>query len=277
MKLYDMHTHTMFSGDSKADPYDMANAAVTKKLRGICFTDHIDWDYPEDLEITFDVDMSSYLPEMLAVKKSYEDSLDVLIGIELGIQTHIAEALYRFCDMYKQLDFIIGSSHVVNGKDPYYDYYFKGRSEREAYMEYFESVLANIKAFDGFDVYGHIDYIVRYGPEKNKNYTYSEYSDIIDEILRELVSRGKGIEINTAGFRYGLGEPNPCLDILKRYCELGGEIITIGSDAHVPEDVGSGFDKVERILYDAGFKYYSVFKKRKCEQISLEKRYSGNA
>ncbi len=273
MKYYDMHTHTMFSGDSKADPYDMADGAVAKKLKGICFTDHIDWDYPEDLEITFDVDMSSYLPEMLAVKKSYEDSLDVLIGIELGIQTHIAKQLYEFCDTYRQLDFIIGSSHVVNGKDPYYDYYFEGRSEREAYLEYFESVLANIKAFDGFDVYGHIDYIVRYGPEKNKNYTYSAYSDIIDEILRLLISKGKGIEINTAGFKYGLGEPNPCIDILKRYRELGGEIITTGSDAHVPTDIAGDFDRVERILVEAGFEYYSVFKKRKCEMIPLEKRY----
>ena len=98
-------------------------------------------------------------------------------------------------------------------------------------MEYFESILENISAYDGFDVYGHIDYVVRYGPNRNREYSYGRYKDILDEILKKLISMGKGIELNTGGYHYGLGEPNPCTAVIRRYRELGGEIITIGADA----------------------------------------------
>ena len=94
---------------------------------------------------------------------------------------------------------MIGSSHVMHGVDPYYPAYWENHSEEEGYREYFESILENIAAFDGFDVYGHIDYVVRYGPNKNANYSYQKYADIIDEILKALIIKGKGIEINTGG------------------------------------------------------------------------------
>ena len=136
-------------------------------------------------------------------------------------------------------------------------------------MEYFESILENIATDADYDVYGHIDYVVRYGPNKNAKYSYSKYSDIIDEILRRLIAKGKGIEINTAGFKYGLGHPNPTEEIICRYRELGGEIITIGADGHKPEHVAYDFNKVPDILKAAGFKYYTVFKDRKPDFISL--------
>ena len=132
---------------------------------------------------------------------------------------------------------MIGSSHLVHRRDPYFPDYYEGRTEEEAYREYFTSILENLAAFDCFDVYGHIDYVVRYGPNKNQNYSYGKYADILDNILRTLIHKGKGIEINTGGFKYGLGHPNPTEGVLKRYRELGGEIITIGADAHKPEHV----------------------------------------
>ena len=160
-------------------------------------------------------------------------------------------------------DFVIGSSHVVHGIDPYYPHYYDGRSEDEAYREYFESILENLHTNVDFDVYGHIDYVVRYGPNTNKFYSYKKFSDIIDEILRTLISMGKGIEINTGGFKYGLGHPNPTEEIIARYHDLGGEIITMGADAHAPEHVAYAFDKVPEILKNAGFQYYTVFENRK--------------
>ena len=159
---------------------------------------------------------------------------------------------------------------MVHGYDPYFPPFWKTHTEEEGYREYFESILENIRAFDDFDVYGHIDYVVRYGPTRNENYTYARYSDVIDEILRLLIEKGKGIEINTGGFKYGLGHPNPCEEILARYRELGGEIITVGADAHAPEHVGFAFEKVPQILKDAGFTYYTVFRKRKPEFIKIE-------
>ena len=135
--------------------------------------------------------------------------------------------------------------------------------------EYFESILENISAYDGFDVYGHIDYVVRYGPNKNREYSYGRYKDILDEILKKLISMGKGIELNTGGYHYGLGEPNPCTAVIRRYRELGGEIITIGADAHTPDKIACAFDKAASVLEACGFRYYTIFKDRKPEFISL--------
>ena len=134
-------------------------------------------------------------------------------GIEVGLQPHITE-INRKAVTGHPFDFVIGSSHVVHGIDPYYPKYYEGRSEKTAYREYFESILENLNTYSDFDVYGHLDYVVRYGPDRNRFYTYEAYADIIDEILRKLISMGKGIEVNTAGFKYGLGHPNPTEAVL---------------------------------------------------------------
>ena len=136
-------------------------------------------------------------------------------------------------------------------------------------MEYYEATLANIRKLDCFDVYGHIDYIVRYAPNKRENYSILDYKDIIDEILKLLIENGKGIECNTAGFKYGLGVPNPENYVLKRYHELGGEILTIGSDGHKPEHTAYAFDKVPALLESCGIRYYTVFHNRKPIMLPL--------
>lgn len=136
-------------------------------------------------------------------------------------------------------------------------------------MEYFSSILENIRAFDDFDVYGHLDYVVRYSPSRGVSYDYTQYADLIDEILKLLIQKGKGIEINTAGFKYGLSHPNPTEGIIARYRKLGGELVTIGADAHAPEHVAYDFQKVSDILKSAGFSYYTVFSDRKPEMKKL--------
>ena len=123
--------------------------------------------------------------------------------------------------------------------------------------------------FDDVDVYGHIDYVVRYGPNKDKYYSYEDYSDVIDTALSMCIEHGVGIELNTGGLAYGLKHPNPREDVIKRYRELGGEIITVGADAHKPERIAYEFSKAGEILKQCGFKYYTVFKDRKPEFIKL--------
>ena len=265
--LWDTHMHCYYSGDSESAPEDMIKSALSKNLDGICFTDHLDYDYKEEPGF-FDLDLDAYRKEISALQDKYKNILPVNFGIEIGLQPHIVEKNSTVTHSYP-FDFVIGSSHVVHGIDPYYPKYYVGRSEKQAYMEYFESILENISTDADYDVYGHIDYVVRYGPNKNAKYSYSKYSDIIDEILRRLIAKGKGIEINTAGFKYGLGHPNPTEEIICRYRELGGEIITIGADGHKPEHVAYDFNKVPDILKAAGFKYYTVFKDRKPDFISL--------
>lgn len=268
--LWDMHTHTHFSGDSQAAPKDMRNAAKDAGLTGICFTEHLDWDYQKDPEL-FLLDIPGYLDYAKAQAPLWQkDGQDVSVcfGIELGLQPHLAEKHRKLLSEHT-FDFVLGSSHVVSGIDPYYPEYYKGRTEEEAYLEYFSSILENILAFDGFDVYGHLDYVVRYGPNRNQFYSYEKYRDILDEILKALIERGKGIELNTGGFKYGLGHPNPTEEVLKRYRQLGGEIITIGSDAHEPRHVAYAFDRAAAILREAGFSYFTIFKERKPEFLRL--------
>ena len=265
--LWDVHMHSQFSGDSDAPQEDMVMTAMDAGLSGICFTDHLDIDYPDNLA-PFLLDLPNYTASVLALQEKYRDKFPVRLGIELGLQPHLAGLHADILSQYP-FDFVIGSSHVVHGFDPYYPEFYAQRDEKDCYREYFESILENIQAFDGFDVYGHIDYVVRYGPTKNANYDWVQYQDVIDEILKLLIAKGKGIEINTGGFKYGLGHPNPTEGIIQRYRELGGEIITIGADAHAPQHIGYDFKKVPEILKGAGFEYFTVFKERKPEFIKL--------
>lgn len=266
-KLWDMHMHSQFSSDSDAPQEDMILTAMDAGLSGICFTDHLDIDYPDN-PLLFQLDLPNYVASVLALQEKYRDKFPVHLGIELGLQPHLGKLHNDILSQYP-FDFVIGSSHVVHGFDPYFPAFYEGRNEKDCYREYFESILENIHAFDGFDVYGHIDYVVRYGPTKNADYDWKHYQDIIDEVLKLLIEKGKGIEINTGGFKYGLGHPNPTEDIICRYHELGGEIITIGADAHAPQHIGFDFQKVPDILKNAGFDYFTVFKNRKPEFIKL--------
>ena len=129
--------------------------------------------------------------------------------------------------------------------------------------------LENIKKFSNFDVYGHLDYVIRYGATKDADYSYDKYKDILDKILEALLEKEKGLEINTGGLKSGLKDLHPCMDILKRYRALGGEIITVGSDAHNASCIGDSFDRAASVLLECGFQYYTIFDKRVPEFIKL--------
>ena len=269
--LWDCHMHSSFSADYSTLMEDMILKAVSLGLKGICFTEHLDPDYPvvpEPEQPDFSLDIPSYQNTLNDLKEKYCGALDIRFGIELGLQPHLGNFFAELEKAYP-FDFVIGSSHIVHGADPYYPEFFHGRKESDCYMEYFESILENLTFFSEMDVYGHIDYIVRYGPNKNSEYTYRRYQDILDEILRALISKNVGIELNTGGFHYGLGEPNPCTDIIRRYREFGGEIVTVGADAHAPHNIAHSFDKAADILRECGFRYYTVFKERKAEFLPL--------
>ena len=264
----DFHLHTTFSGDGETSMKDMIEHGIALGLKTICFTEHMDFDYDPDCDVDFLLDTKSYYDAFLKHKEIYQDKIELLFGVELGLQTHLAGKHKEYLASYP-FDFVIGSSHLIHGMDPYYPKFFKNRREKECLTEYFQSILENIDAFCEFDVYGHIDYIIRYSPERKDNYSFEEYYELIDKILKKIIALGKGIELNTGGFKYGLGHPNPHENILKRYREFGGEIITVGSDAHTQEYLAHEFPKACEILKDAGFSYYTIFKNRKPEFLRL--------
>lgn len=261
----DCHMHTEFSTDSDAPVRGMIEASLKKGLEEICLTDHYDKDYPEvpDIEGTgFLFDPDEYIRTLSELREEYAGRIAVQTGIEIGLQPHLGE-FYRRLLRNRPFDFVIGSLHLIHGQDPYYGQVFQGRTDEEVYREAFRLTAENLDRTDSFDVLGHIDYVVRYGKEKAKNYSYRKFADEIDVILKKVLYMGKGIELNTGGFKYGLGFCNPHPDIIRRYRELGGEIITVGADAHKPEHIAFDFDKACGILKDCGFRYYTVFRERK--------------
>lgn len=260
----DYHLHSSFSGDSDTPMEEMVLKGISTGLSTMCFTEHLDMDYPcqkpED-EGLFELNTDSYLYELIRLKEKYAGQIRILFGVELGIQPHLRRELAVYAKSY-DFDFIIASSHVCNKKDPYYPAFYEGRTDEEAYREYFSSILDCLKTFGNFDVYGHLDYVVRYGKTKDADYSYDKYKDLLDRILETLLEMEKGIEVNTGAAGYHLKELNPCTDILKRYKALGGEIVTIGSDAHDPAAIGRSFDRAGDVLRECGFRYYTTFEKR---------------
>ena len=267
----DMHMHTWFSTDSEACPRDMADEAVRKGLKTICFTDHFDKDDLEwGEEGIFDVD--AYFVEMQKLQEEYAGKLNIRIGIELGLRTYLKDYYEELTKKYP-FDFVIGSVHNVPYKkdaegnilytDPAAEKLFTDRTDKEAYRLMMETTLENVRTSDCFQTLGHLDYVVRYGKSREKEYSYTDYADIIDEILKLLIEKEKGLEVNSAGLKYGLPFAHPHSDVLKRYRELGGEIITIGADAHKPQHIAYDFAKAEEILKSCGFKYYTEFFEQK--------------
>lgn len=263
----DCHLHSSFSGDSHTPMWEIIEQSIAKGLSTICFTEHNDFNYPPTPEsdgTEFLLNADSYLYDLLTCRERYGHRIRILFGVELGLQPDVLHSNEEYAQAY-DFDFIIGSTHVCHGKDPYYRNFFEGRTDEEAYREYFESVLENVTDFSDFDVCGHLDYVIRYGTHKDENYSYSHYSDVIDAILKVLISKGKGLELNTGGLKSGMKDVHPCTDILKRYKELGGEIITIGSDSHNIAHVADYFDRAQQVLQTCGFKYYTIFEKRSPE------------
>lgn len=256
----DVHMHCGFSNDSETRPEDMVESAIAKGLSVICFTDHYDKDNLDwGDEAIFDVE--SYFQKMIELQEEYRDQIDIRIGAEIGMQPYLAEYYQDFMAQHP-FDFVIGSVHSVLEHDVALDF-FQKHSDPEGYKIYFEEMLQDVQKIKSYDVLGHLDYIVRYSNQGSKGFDLNDYMDIIEEILKQVIAHGKGIEMNMSGLKYGLGAPHPQPEIIKRYRELGGEIITVGADGHIPEHIAYDYHLADDILKSCGFEYYTEFKGRK--------------
>ncbi|WP_418751064.1 histidinol-phosphatase HisJ family protein [Frisingicoccus sp.] len=287
----DIHMHSSFSSDSESPMESMIQGAAARGLKTICFTEHLDYEYPSaDGTVLFEVDMAAYEKKLFELKNKYKNDIEVLFGIEFGLLPHLADRYAAVADAH-DFDFIIGSSHLIPAPwykkdleyirehgsapkdmihgDPYETEFWEGRAVEDICDKYFQTIVNNIAAYQNFDTYAHIDYLIRYAPKKNKGYTYEKHAAVLDKALNTIIEHDLALEVNTAGYKYGLGQPNPQADILKRYLELGGEKITIGADAHKPEHIAYDFKKAEELLKTLGFKYYTVFKKRQPVMLPL--------
>ena len=248
MILADYHLHTSFSSDSESPMEEMIRHAVSLGLKTICFTEHHDIDYPVNPDgFDFLLDLPSYKEEIFKMKEHYQDQIEINYGVELGLMPTTLDQCAAFVKD-EPFDFIIGSTHIVDFMDPYDAIYFETYPARLGLSHYFEDILKNISSFNHYCVYGHLDYAARYIKDPSFEFHYRDYSDLLDAILRMIIENGKGIEVNTAGLKYGMSDPNPHHEIIKRYIELGGEIITIGSDGHCPKHMAYDFYKLPDFL-----------------------------
>ncbi len=264
---YDYHVHTLFSEDSEMKLEEACEAAIEKNIIEMAVTDHLDIDYP-DRSITFDLDYPAYSEAIDKAKKKYREQLNIIKGLEIGLQPHIMEECRQFLSG-KDFQFIIASIHAARKLDLHSGEFSSGKSRKTTYREYLEEVYLCIKEFEQFHVLGHIDLIRRYGGYEDTSMKYPDFPDELDEIFRHLIYNGKGMEINTSGYRYNLGSTLPDLDLLKRYRELGGEILTIGSDAHTPYQLAEHFTLAYTMADKAGFRYLTRFPRGKPEFVKL--------
>ena len=270
MKYPDYHLHTEFSGDCRTPIRDLIASAKEKGLSEICITDHYDHDFPEGIaECSFDLDFDAYFQTLEALKQELASDFTLKIGIEQGLMPSTCEAMSDFSLRYPMLDFIICSTHVVDGFDPYYPYFFEKWGEKPGYRRYFEEILYTVEHFHDYNVYGHLDYILRYGPTKAEHFDIKEYMDVFEAILKTIIRNGKGIELNTGSLYRGMDFAHPHPTILKLYKELGGEIITFGSDAHDTVHVGYEFEAGAELLRSLGIRYFCTFEKRKPQFLPL--------
>ena len=269
----DYHLHSEHSGDSTAPMETQILSGIEKGLKVMCFTDHYDPEFPYDNNPdvapgTFELDYDLYKKDFLKMKDKYEGQIDLRFGVELGLQPHLGNFLQSYAREH-DFDFIIGSNHLCAGFDPYYPDFLFDRTQEEALELYLEDTLANIRVFPDIDSCGHLDYVARYLPDRERIYNYGSFSDLIDPILKELITRGIALEVNTAPLTKGMPYFNPLPDIMARYREMGGELITVGSDAHVPERIAGRFEETAGILRSLGFRYYAIYKERKPQMLPL--------
>ncbi|HEY5583962.1 MAG TPA: histidinol-phosphatase HisJ family protein [Ruminiclostridium sp.] len=259
--MHDSHIHSKFSTDSHLEVQAACKKAVEIGLKGLVFTDHVDYDYP-DFDDDFLIDFDQYFKFFNKLKNEWENKLNILIGIEMGFQPHLLDKINKILDTYN-FDFVINSVHIIDHIDPYTGVFFKGKTQHQAYERYLQEILCSIKSYANFDIIGHIGYVARYGNFEDKPLRYKDYSDILDQILKTTIEMGKGIELNTSGIRTDLHSPIPGYDVFDRYFELGGEIVTIGSDSHSEEHLGHSFKEATDFLKKIGFKQVVHFDKRK--------------
>ncbi|MGX8797286.1 histidinol-phosphatase HisJ family protein [Fusibacter sp. JL298sf-3] len=257
----DFHVHSDFSSDSKAPMEEMLQAAIDQSVTHIAFTEHVDYDSDPSLRTTeWDFDQPAYFNQVEAFNRRYDGVIKLHYAAEIGLQEISAEKNDALCKAYP-FDFILASLHTLEKKDVYLSPHFTDGSAKTAIQTYFEAYFNNICAYDNYDVLGHLDLYLRYHPQ-TRNVPFSAFSDYVETLLKKVIESGKGIEVNAGGHRYNLGHNNPDTPILKLYKDLGGEIITLGSDAHSTGYVAHAYEANVAHLKALGFQYACTFEKR---------------
>lgn len=236
--MFDTHVHTNVSTDSKMEIEDAIKAAQNRNM-SLIITEHMDLKFPIEGLFCFDVD--DYFNKYSKYRRD-----NLLLGVEIGMKGDCVEES-RELVKNNPFDYVIGSVHLIDNMDIYYENYYQGNNKKQAYEKYLNTILSCAQQYDFIDSMGHIDYISRYARYDDKEMYYKDFSEIIDEILKTLADKDKCLELSTRRLKDENAIKN-LITIYKRYRELGGRHITIGSDAHAPSAIGSNFDVAKEIV-----------------------------
>ena len=255
--MFDFHMHSRVSFDGHDTGEALARTALERGLKEICFTDHLDYDPLGKMGVlAFDTEEYNAEYDHLEIP-----GLKIRRGMEFGMDRKNV-ALFQKDLQRRHFDFVLGSIHFVDDLDVYFEEFWSGKTVWEAERRCLEETLACIPLHEDFDVLAHLTYIAKTQAHPARRIVpYEEHREIIDEILRQLAQRGKGLELNTSGVDR-CGGYLPTEDIFRRFKELGGEIVTVGSDAHNCQRVGQYTFEACRMLGEI-FGYICTFENRK--------------
>lgn len=249
----DYHMHTAFSDDSSYPMEAAVKRAIALGLDEICFTEHVDYG----VKAVDNCDYPAYQKELLRCRKAWGAKIAVKFGIEFGVQLHTIDRYRRDLAAYP-FDFVLFSCHQVDDLEFWNQAYQRGRSQRRYNEAYYGEILRVLQAgYRDYSVLAHLDMIRRY--DEQGDYPFAKVRDTVAAILEIAIAQGKGIELNTSSDRYRIGDLTPGREIWKLYKDLGGEIITIGSDGHREEHLGYGIDKGKEQLKALGFTRFCTF------------------
>ena len=276
----DYHIHTEFSDDSREPMENQVRQAIEIGLEEICFTEHVDYGVKKDWNegeiewrggdgVNYDDSMKEplanadypvYFDKIRRMREEVAGQIRIKSGLEFGIQTITIPQYERLWSRYADdLDFVLLSMHQVDNKEFWNQEFQRGKTQKEYNEAYYREILNVMRQFKHYSVLAHLDLIVRY--DRNGVYPFRELRDIVSEILRTAISDGKGIELNTSSWHYGLADTQPSRDILRLYRDLGGRIITIGSDGHTTKYLGDHIREAQQILRGIGFTEICTFER----------------
>lgn len=265
----DYHVHSSFSDDSEYPMEEVIKQAIKIGLDELCFTEHVDygvkneWQFEDDEDLVSDkrvynCNYKEYIEEFERCKDIYGDRINLKFGIEFGIQEHTISKFQRDFERFS-FDFVILSCHQVEDMEFFIYKFQEGKTQEDYNQKYYEEILKVVRKYKNYSVLGHLDLIKRY--DKAGDYPFHNTKPIITEILKQVIKDGKGIEVNTSNFRYKLNDLTPSREILKLYKELGGEVLTIGSDSHAESHLGHKIEDIKNELRTLGFTKICTFDK----------------
>ncbi len=272
--LADFHVHTEFSDDSVYPMEQVAADAFRLNLDALCFCDHVDYGVKPDAgeqPLRFDpdngkpvtnVDYARYFPEVERVQGLFDGRLEIRAGLELGVQRHTVDQFEQVLDAWgDHLDFCLLSIHQVGDKEFWNGDYQQGRDQDGIHRAYYDEMVAVMDAFDGYDSLAHLDLVRRYDPFGPM--PFERVRDQVAAVLERAIARDKAIELNTSSWRYGLDDIMPSSDVFRLYRDLGGSLVTLGSDSHKPDHLGAYLRLGQSVLRDLGFTEFFTYERHK--------------